>query len=98
MSVKDIPEEIIQWGAGALAVTVTVVGKLFHGRLSRVETKLDSLTEAVMRHEQSRDNRNPTNEKMENALRPIREDIRSLHEKSDNLYSLLIKHLIKNGN
>lgn len=98
MAIKDIPDEIIQWGAGVLAATVAVIGRLFHSRLSRVEQKLDSISEQLIKHESHRNNDNPTNEKMNNALKPIKEDIKSLHQKTDNLYEFLIKHLIDNGN
>ena len=98
MAIKDIPEEIIQWGAGVLAGTVVIVGKLFHGRLQRVEEKQDKLLNLINQHEKNRLSENPTTTQMEKALTPLHDNINSLHQETSNIHKLLIEHLLNNGN
>ena len=92
-SLRDIPEEIIQWGAGVLAATVTVVGKLFHGRLSRVEEMQVQILQQMNRHELNRVQQNPTNDQMTKALEPLHHSINTLHEKMESLNDTMIEYI-----
>ena len=108
MSVKDIPSEVVQWGAGLLAGSIALIGKLYHSRLQKVEskidkiqetvnTKIDKLQETINGHELSRKTENPTIPYVDKELDPIKKDINRLHEKIDKLQESIAGHFINNG-
>jgi len=98
MTLKDIPNEMVQWIAAMLTGLMAFIAKIYHGRLQKLEDKQDEILQVIHDHEEKRLRENPTITHVDTILKPINENINNLHTKLDDLNKVIITHLSGSAN